>query len=197
MYGSPYPYQHPGHWQGNMYESVDGYWPAPNAANYAPHQDGSNTRLNIKDYGMHPFVTNINQTTKQNNTFRTAIWTGNHLQVTLMSLKPGEDIGLEVHPNVDQFLRVEQGQGIAQMGPRKNHLNYQRRISDDSAIFVPAGTWHNITNTGNGPLKLYSIYGPPNHPFGTVHRTKADAMAMEHGRQREHFNRHESFKTFL
>jgi len=132
------------------------------------------------DQGKQPFVININEATKQNNTFRTAIWTGTYLQLTLMSLQPGEDIGLEIHPDVDQFLRVEQGDGIVQMGKNRNQLDFVRQITDDSAIFVPAGYWHNLTNTGNIPLKLYSIYAPPNHPFGTVHKTKADAMEAEH-----------------
>ena len=131
----------------------------------------------LKDFGANPFVININEATKQNNTYRTALWTGNHLQLTLMSINPGEDIGLEIHPNVDQFLRVEQGQGIAQMGKSKDNLNLTMQVFDDSAIFVPAGTWHNLnSNIGDVPLKLYSIYAPPNHPYGTVHRTKADAM---------------------
>jgi mannose-6-phosphate isomerase-like protein (cupin superfamily) len=124
-------------------------------------------------------VVNINQAAKQNSTYRTALWTGNHLQVTLMSINVGEDIGLEIHPDVDQFLRIEQGQGVVQMGKSKNNLNFVRKVSDDSAIVVPAGTWHNVTNTGNIPLKLYSIYAPPHHPHGTVHVTKADAMAAE------------------
>ena len=81
---------------------------------------------------------------------------------------------------MDQFLRVEQGDGIVQMGKNRNQLDFVRQITDDSAIFVPAGYWHNLTNTGNIPLKLYSIYAPPNHPFGTVHKTKADAMEAEH-----------------
>ena len=96
-----------------------------------------------------------------------------------MSLGIGEDIGLEMHPDVDQFIRIEQGQGITQMGKTKDNLNFQKNVYDDFAIFVPAGTWHNITNTGTIPLKLYSIYAPPNHPFGTIHRTKADAEVAE------------------
>jgi mannose-6-phosphate isomerase-like protein (cupin superfamily) len=145
------------------------------------HSYHDNNRLTLKDYGPNPYVVNINAATKQNKTYRRALWTGDHLQVTLMSLNPGEDIGLEMHPNVDQFLRIEQGQGITRMGKSKENLNFSRKVNDDSAIIVPAGTWHNLTNTGNVPLKLYSIYAPPNHPFGTVHRTKADAMAAEHG----------------
>ncbi|WP_077624293.1 cupin domain-containing protein [Sediminibacillus massiliensis] len=133
----------------------------------------------LQDYGPAPYVVDINKVTKQNNNYRTAIWTGKHLQVTLMSLQPGEDIGLEIHPDVDQFLRVEQGQGIVQMGKRRDNLDFQRHVVDDFAIMIPAGTWHNLTNTGNIPLKLYSIYAPPEHPRGTVHVTKMEAMEAE------------------
>jgi mannose-6-phosphate isomerase-like protein (cupin superfamily) len=135
--------------------------------------------IQLKDYGKEPYVVNINEASKQNSTFRTALWTGNHLQVTLMSIGVGEDIGLEVHPDIDQFLRIEDGNGIVQMGDSKDNLSFQARVSDDFAIMVPAGKWHNVTNTGNKPLKLYSIYAPPQHPFGTVHKTKAEAMAAE------------------
>ncbi|RDW16158.1 cupin domain-containing protein [Oceanobacillus chungangensis] len=144
-----------------------------------PYSYPTDNRILLKDYGPEPFVVNINEATKQNDTFRTALWTGHHLQVTLMSIPVGGDIGLEIHPGTDQFLRVEQGQGIVRMGKNKNNLNYVRNISDDFAIMVPAKTWHNVTNTGDIPLKLYSIYAPPHHPFGTVHRTKADAIAAE------------------
>ncbi|MGN8647997.1 cupin domain-containing protein [Gracilibacillus sp. HCP3S3_G5_1] len=133
----------------------------------------------LTDSGSNPFVLNINEATKQNNTFRTAIWTGSQFQVTLMSIGVGEDIGLEMHRDVDQFLRIEQGQGLVQMGKDLNNLSFERRVYDDFAIIIPAGTWHNLINTGNVPLKLYSIYAPPNHPFGTVHATKADAIAAE------------------
>lgn len=134
---------------------------------------------NSVDHGGKPFVVNINEATKQNNTFRSALWTGSHLQVTLMSISPGEDIGLEIHPDVDQFLRIEQGQGVVEMGKSRDTLDYVQNVSDDSAIMVPAGIWHNVTNTGSAPLKLYSIYSPPNHPFGTIHATKVDAMKAE------------------
>ncbi|MET3504924.1 cupin domain-containing protein [Halalkalibacter oceani] len=154
----------------NMWNS--GYWNTPhltpNTRNY--------TNASV-DHGKSPFVVNINQAAKQNDTYRTAIWTGDHLQVTLMSINVGDDIGLEIHPHDDQFLRIESGQGLVQMGKSKNQLTFQTHVSDDSAIMVPAGTWHNVTNTGNTPLKLYSIYAPPHHPFGTVHRTKEDAIA--------------------
>ncbi|PFY14228.1 cupin [Bacillus toyonensis] len=160
------------------------YWTFPNEIEYANRFDSFSFfdgvgSISLTDYGSEPFVVNINEATKQNNKYRTALWTGKHLQVTLMSINVGEDIGLEIHPNVDQFLRIEQGQGIVQMGKSKDNLNFKRNAYDDFAIMIPAGTWHNVTNTGNIPLKLYSIYAPPNHPFGTVHVTKADALAME------------------
>ncbi len=96
-----------------------------------------------------------------------------------MSINVGEDIGLEVHPTTDQFIRIEDGQGLVQMGPSRDRLDYQTMAYDGYAIMVPAGTWHNVTNTGNRPLKVYVIYAPPQHPFGTVHPTKAIAMASE------------------
>lgn len=135
--------------------------------------------LRLRDYGPNPFTINIKNAARRNRNYRTALWTGNHLQVTLMSLNPGEDIGLEIHPDVDQFLRIEQGKGIVRMGKRKDRLDFERRVNENTAIFVPAGTWHNVINTGNVPLKLYSIYAPPHHPHGTVHRTKQEAMAEE------------------
>ncbi|WP_182858855.1 cupin domain-containing protein [Oceanobacillus picturae] len=137
--------------------------------------------MGFTDQGKQPFVINIEEAAERNRTFRTAIWTGNHLQVTLMSIGVGEDIGLEVHPDVDQFLRIEEGHGFVQIGDTKTNLNFEKRVSENSAIMVPAGKWHNLTNTGNKPLKLYTIYAPPEHPFGTVHQTKADATAAEEG----------------
>ncbi|NLO08314.1 MAG: cupin domain-containing protein [Clostridiales bacterium] len=127
-----------------------------------------------KDQGPNPYVTNIHEEALCNNTYRTALWTGEHLQLTLMSIDVCDDIGLEMHPNVDQFLRLEQGQGLVMMGEDKNNLCYQQRVGEDYVIFVPAGTWHNLVNTGNIPIKLYSIYAPPNHPHGRVQVTKED-----------------------
>lgn len=137
--------------------------------------DNSRYMNNLSDYGPNPFVINIEEATLQNDYFRTALWTGTHLQLTLMSIQPGEDIGLEIHPNLDQFLRIEQGQGVVMMGNSPEDLNFQRKVYDNYAIIIPAGTWHNLVNTGRIPLKLYSIYAPPQHPFGTVHVTKQDA----------------------
>ncbi|WP_233191262.1 cupin domain-containing protein [Sporosarcina sp. P20a] len=131
------------------------------------------------DFGPMPFTINIEEATKRNQTFRTALWTGDHLQLTLMSIAPGEDIGLEIHPHVDQFIRLEEGKGIVQMGSRKDQVDFERHVQEDDIIIIPAGTWHNLTNTGVVPIKLYSIYAPPNHPHGTVHETKAIAEEME------------------
>lgn len=159
----------------NIYQN---YYNKYNAYNKLYENQNSNIRQNstsqIKDYGPDPFVGNIEELTKRNNTFRTVIWTGNHLQVTLMSIKVGESIGLELHPNTDQFLRIEQGVGLVQMGNSKNNLNFQRRVTKGFVVIVPAGKWHNLTNIGNVPIKLYSIYAPPQHPKGTVHVTKKD-----------------------
>ena len=135
--------------------------------------------LDLNDHGPEPYVVNINEATKQNANFRTALWTGTYLQLTLMSLNPREDIGLEMHPDVDQFLRIEEGQGLVMMGSNPNYLYFQEQVADDYVILIPAGTWHNVINIGCTPLKLYSIYAPPNHPHGTVHRTKEDAERAE------------------
>jgi mannose-6-phosphate isomerase-like protein (cupin superfamily) len=180
MYYSYYGYSYPNQYPYHLNAPINNYgnWPTPLGIEHNRRVYPSQTPMG-KDHGPQPFVVNINEATKQNNTYRTVLWTGDHLQVTLMSLGVGEDIGLEMHSNLDQFLRVEQGQGIVQMGKSKNNLNFARRIHDDFAILIPAGTWHNITNTGNIPLKLFSIYAPPQHPHGTVHETKAAAMAAE------------------
>lgn len=137
------------------------------------------SKIQLKDYGPQPFVINIDKATIQNNNFRTTLWTGKHLQLTLMSIPVRGEIGLEIHPNLDQFIRIEEGQGLVKMGDRRDRLNFQRRVNEDFAFIIPAGTWHNLINTGNKPIKLYSIYAPPQHPYGTIHKTKADAEAAE------------------
>ena len=134
----------------------------------------------LAEEGPNHFVTNIEADTLANENYRTTRWTGSNLQLTLMSIEPGRDIGLEVHEHGDQFLRVEAGRARVQMGPSENDLPFDREVSDDWAILVPAGAWHNVTNIGDEPLKVYAIYGPPEHPAGTVHETKAEADASEH-----------------
>ncbi len=133
----------------------------------------------MQDHGPNPYVVNIEELTLQNETFRTAAWTGANMQMTLMTIQPGDDIGLEVHEDHDQFLRIEQGLATVLMGANEAELD-SWDAEDDYAIFVPAGVWHNVVNTGDQPLKLYSIYAPAEHAHGTVHETKADAEAAEH-----------------
>ena len=134
----------------------------------------------MTDEGPNPFVTNIEADTLANENYRTTRWTGTNLQMTLMNIEPGRDIGLEVHEHGDQFLRVEAGRARVQMGPSEGDLPFDREVGDDWAILVPAGAWHNVTNIGDEPLKVYAIYGPPEHPAGTDHATKADSDADEH-----------------
>lgn len=137
-------------------------------------QEGGSSGI---DHGNQPYVVDIDEASVQNENFRTIIWTGEHLQVSLMSID--QEIGLECHPDVDQFLRIEKGNGIVRMGNSRNNLLFERTVEEDDAIFVPAGIWHNLINTGNEPIKLYSIYAPPEHPFGTIHKTKAEADEAE------------------
>lgn len=119
---------------------------------------------------MKGYVENIEQATLENTHFRKVIYTGKHTQLVVMHLNPGEDIGEEVH-TVDQFLRIEQGRGVAILDGVKHE------VSDDWAIVVPAGATHNVINSNDGPMKLYTLYSPPEHLKDTVHITKADAMA--------------------
>jgi mannose-6-phosphate isomerase-like protein (cupin superfamily) len=158
------------------YNHTNYYW----AQVPARYPDNHKEYIDLRDYGPEPFVVNIEDAAEQNRTFRTALWTGNHLQLTLMSINVGEDIGLEVHPNTDQFLRIEEGYGLVMMGDNRDNLYYQRRVCGNYGIFVPAGTWHNLINIGSKPIKLYSIYAPPAHPHGTIHKTKEDEEHHEY-----------------
>ncbi len=129
----------------------------------------------VKDHGKEPYVLDIAAKTLKNDNFRSTLWTGEHLQLTVMSIPVGGDIGLEVHPKNDQFLRLEQGKGRVEMGPAEDNLTFTREVEDDWAILVPAGTWHNVTNIGDEPMKVYALYGPADHVPGTVHKTQEDA----------------------
>ena len=135
--------------------------------------------MKLYDHGPQPMVINIDAAAAQNENYRTALWTGDFLQVTLMTLPVGGEIGLEVHPDTDQFLRVESGTGLVQMGDTRDSLTDRQMADRHTAIVVPAGTWHNLKNTGSSELKLYSIYAPPHHPHGTVQATKVIADAEE------------------
>lgn len=155
------------------------YQIASHLAGYLENNQGNTIASRVTDHGGNPFVIDIENAAENNTNYRTALWTGEHLQVTLMSIPVGGDIGLEVHPDTDQFIRIEEGSGTVQMGNRQDNLTIRQQVEEDSAIMVAAGTWHNITNTGDEALKLYTIYAPPHHPFGTVEATKEEAMQAE------------------
>ena len=126
------------------------------------------------------WVGDIERETLDNETFRTVVFTGEHMQLTVMRLAPGEDIGWEAHHDRDQFLRIESGRGRAEFGHGEGDAAETHDVQGEWAVIVPAGVWHNVVNTGADELKLYSLYAPPEHPDGTVHRTKADAVAAGH-----------------
>jgi mannose-6-phosphate isomerase-like protein (cupin superfamily) len=130
--------------------------------------------IDTKDEGGKPWVVDIEKLTVDNTNFRTAKWTGSNLQMTVMSIPEGKDIGLETHTGNDQFIRVESGSAKVVMGETKDALTYEKSIGDDWAIFIPAGYWHNIINTGNKPLKVYVIYAPAEHEKGTIHKAIED-----------------------
>ncbi len=138
--------------------------------------DGRNQSIPfLTDYGQEMMTMELSNMSKRNNAFRKSLWTGDNLQLTMMSLRPGEDLGLEVHPFQDQIILIQQGTGTVQMGPRRDRLTYKKQVKPGDGIFVPAGIWHNLTNTGRVPMKLLAVYGPAVHPYGTVHQTKAQA----------------------
>ncbi|MCK7637031.1 cupin domain-containing protein [Corynebacterium pygosceleis] len=127
------------------------------------------------DHGPNPYVLDIEKVTKDNDNFRDTLWTGKFLQMTVMSIPAGGEIGAEVHDDHDQFLRVEAGEGHVMIGDDADNLDIDRTVEDDWAVFVPAGKWHNVVNEGSEPLKVYSIYAAPDHVRGTIHATKEDA----------------------
>ncbi len=124
---------------------------------------------------MTGFVGDIEKLTEKNRYFRQVLYTGKYAQLVVMCLQPGEEIGNEVHPNVDQFFRIEEGEAKFVFNGKEEHL-----VHDGEAVIVPAGTFHNVINTSpKEALQLYTIYSPPNHPDGTIHKTKAEAEAAE------------------
>ncbi|MBP5193887.1 MAG: cupin domain-containing protein [Clostridia bacterium] len=131
-----------------------------------------NEYINAGDEGT---VLNIRNAALTNNYYRKEIWTGERLQLTVMSVPVGGEIGLELHSDNDQFLGVEYGVGSVYMGRTKQGVKFIGNVNADYVVLVPAGTWHNVVNEGNTPLKLYSVYAPPHHPKGTVHKTKFDS----------------------
>ena len=130
---------------------------------------------NYINSGDKPTLINLRFDSRTNDYYRKEIWTGEHLQLTVMSIPIGGEVGLELHNDNDQFIGVEYGMAAVYMGATKQGVKYVGNANADYAIIVPAGTWHNIINDGNCPLKLYSVYAPPHHPKGTIHKTKFDS----------------------
>ncbi len=126
------------------------------------------------------FIGDIEKATLDNPHFREVLFTGGRLQLTVMNIPPGGEVGLEMHDDLDQFIRVEAGSATVTLGPTEHQVDETHAVSDDWAVIIPGGTWHNVVNTGTEPLKLYSIYSPPEHPDGTIHETKAESDADEH-----------------
>jgi mannose-6-phosphate isomerase-like protein (cupin superfamily) len=120
------------------------------------------------------YCDDIEKVTVENEDFRRVLYTGQHLQLVLMTLRPGEEIGSEVHPDRDQFFRIEEGEGVVDIDGVENP------VSDDFAVIVPAGARHNVRNTGSAPLRLYTLYGPPEHKDGITQSTKGEAEARHH-----------------
>lgn len=135
--------------------------------------------MSIEDIGPEPQSFDLESATIENANYRTVAWSGKYLQLTLMSIPVGEDIGLEAHPETDQFLRLDAGRGRVQMGPTKDQLDFDKEVEDGWAILVPAGAWHNVTNIGDEPLRLYAVYAPVHHSPGKVQVTSAEAEQDE------------------
>jgi mannose-6-phosphate isomerase-like protein (cupin superfamily) len=133
--------------------------------------------MTIKDIGPQPQSFDLERATRDNKNYRTVAWSGRYLQVTLMSIPVGSDIGLEMHSDTDQFLRLDAGRGRAQIGPSKDQLTFDRKVANGWCVLIPAGTWHNITNIGDEPMQVYAIYAPAHHKPGKVQRTAMDAAS--------------------
>ena len=132
----------------------------------------------IRDIGPQPQSFDIERATKENTNYRSVAWSGRYLQVTLMSIPTGGDIGLEAHPETDQFLRLEAGKGCAQMGAAKDKLTFEKEVSDGRCVLVPDGTWHSITNIGATPMQIHAIYAPAHH---TPDKAPATAAETDEG----------------
>ena len=135
--------------------------------------------MSISDIGPRPNSFDIETATRENANYRSVAWTGKYLQVTLMSIPPGESIGLEAHPDTDQFLRLDAGQGRVTMGPAEDDLSFTQDVSDGWCVTVPAGTWHDVINTGDEDMRLYAIYAPVHHAAGIVQATAEEAERDE------------------
>jgi mannose-6-phosphate isomerase-like protein (cupin superfamily) len=126
------------------------------------------------------WIENLHEITEKNTNFRTVLWTGENSQVVCMSIQPGQDIGEEVHPHVDQIIYFQNGPATVYLAESEETKKREVKVVDTGwTMIIPAGTWHNIVNTGKTSLQLYTVYAPKNHAPGTVHITKADAIQDE------------------
>ena len=128
--------------------------------------------MSIPDIGPRPQIFNLEAETIDNPNYRTVAWSGKYLQVTLMSIPVSGEIGLEMHGETDQFIRLDRGRGRVQMGPSKDELTFVQEVADGWCVIVPAGSWHNITNIGDEPMQVYTVYAPQHHKPGKVQQTK-------------------------
>ncbi len=133
--------------------------------------------MTVTDIGPQPQTFDLEKATRANKNYRTVAWSGRYLQVTLMSIPVGGDIGLEAHPETDQFLRLDAGRGRVQMGSSRSQLTFDKEVSDGWCILIPAGIWHNVSNIGDEPMQVYAIYAPAHHKPGKIHKTTSDAAA--------------------
>lgn len=136
------------------------------------NMQGNTDYRNIQDCGSDFFSADINKIVINNENFLSTLWTGNNLQVTLMCINPKECIGTEVHSNADQFFMIVSGNGMIVMGNNQNMFEYKSKLEKGTIAIVPAGKWHNVMNIGDTPLKLFSIYAPPQHKKGIIHKVK-------------------------
>lgn len=131
--------------------------------------------MTVEDIGPQPQTFDLEKVTRENTNYRSVAWSGRYLQVTLMSIPVGSDIGLEMHPETDQFLRLDAGRGRVQIGSARDELTFEKEVSDGWCILVPAGSWHNVTNIGEEPMQVYAVYAPAHHKPGKIHKTASDA----------------------
>lgn len=158
------------------------------SCNTNPGGENSDPRIQNRDLNevpeslqtdAEPFAVNIEQATMENDHYREVRWTGEYMQLVFMSIAPGEEIDMEIHHDLDQFIRIEQGQARVLMGQNRDSLTFDQNIEGDWSVIIPAGYYHNVQNTGENPLKLYTIYSPGPHPEGTVHETYEEAREYE------------------
>lgn len=143
-------------------------------------QEVDASQFDYSDHGEGFFTVDIEGYTKGNTNFRTTVWTGKNMQMTLMEIPVGGEIGAEVHSTVEQFIRIEEGKGEVFLGDTEESMVSVAKVGDDDIVFVPLNKWHNIKNIGDEPIKLYSIYAGPEHAKGTVHKTMEEGHAADH-----------------